>query len=41
MMPLGSTYRFCMPANADAPADPVTNIIVTLIDLRTAPPTDE
>lgn len=41
MMPLGSTYRFCMPANPEAPAEPVTNIIVTLIDLRPAPPTDD
>jgi FKBP-type peptidyl-prolyl cis-trans isomerase len=43
MMQIGSTYRFCMPkaAEADAAAEPSTNIIVKLIDLRPAPTADE
>jgi len=35
MMQIGSTYRFCMPKAADSA--PESNIIVKLIDLRTAP----
>ena len=38
MMPIGSTYRFCVPKTADAA--PQSNIIVTLVDLRPAPSTD-
>ncbi|MFN3618709.1 FKBP-type peptidyl-prolyl cis-trans isomerase [Sphingorhabdus sp.] len=38
MMPIGSTYRFCMPKAADSA--PQSNIIVTLIDLRPAPSAD-
>jgi hypothetical protein len=38
MMAIGSTYRFCMPKAADGP--PESNIIVTLIDLRPAPATE-
>lgn len=34
MMPIGSTYRFCMPKAATSA--PESNIIVTLIDLRPA-----
>ena len=41
MMPVGSTYRFCMPANAEAGSEPATNIIVTLIDLRPAPAAED
>lgn len=35
MMAIGATYRFCMPKAADG--SPESNIIVTLIDLRPAP----
>lgn len=38
MMAIGSTYRFCMPKAADG--SPNSNIIVTLIDLRPAPATE-
>ncbi len=41
LMPLGSTYRFCMPSSAATTAEPATNIIVTLIDLRPAPPAED
>ncbi|MFN3748238.1 MAG: FKBP-type peptidyl-prolyl cis-trans isomerase [Sphingorhabdus sp.] len=41
LMPLGSTYRFCMPSSAATAAEPATNIIVTLIDLRPAPPAED
>lgn len=43
MMPAGSTYRFCMPQPTDpaAPAQPETNILVTLLDLRPAPPIED
>jgi len=41
LMPLGSTYRFCIPSSAATEAEPATNIIVTLIDLRPAPPAED
>jgi hypothetical protein len=38
MMQVGATYRFCMPAPADAAsAEGQSNIIVDLIGLRPAP----
>lgn len=43
MMPAGSTYRFCMPQPTDstAPAQTETNILVTLLDVRTMPPVED
>jgi FKBP-type peptidyl-prolyl cis-trans isomerase len=43
MMQVGSAYRFCMPAAAgqEASAEATTNIIVSLLDLRPAPVTEE
>lgn len=43
MMPVGSTYRFCMPQPADpaAAAQPETNILVTLLDVRPMPPVED
>jgi FKBP-type peptidyl-prolyl cis-trans isomerase len=37
MMQAGATYRFCMPKTAEAAAEPVSNIIVNLLDIRPAP----
>jgi FKBP-type peptidyl-prolyl cis-trans isomerase len=38
LMQSGSTYRFCMPkVEGSADAGPLTNIIVSLLDLRPAP----
>ena len=43
MMPAGSTYRFCMPKPDGTMGAPQsgTNIIVTLIDVRVAPATED
>ncbi|HMS19332.1 FKBP-type peptidyl-prolyl cis-trans isomerase [uncultured Sphingorhabdus sp.] len=43
MMPSGSTYRFCMPKPDGTMGAPQsgTNIIVTLIDVRPAPPAED
>ncbi len=41
MMPVGSTYRFCMPTSAEGASEAAPNIIVTLIDLRPAPPAED
>ena len=43
MMPAGSTYRFCMPKPDGTMGAPQsgTNIIVTLIDVRPAPPAED
>jgi hypothetical protein len=43
MMPSGSTYRFCMPKSDGTMGAPQagTNIIVTLIDVRPAPPAED
>lgn len=43
MMQTGATYRFCMPipTDASAAAEPTSNIIVTLLDVRPAPLTEE
>ena len=43
MMQVGSTYRFCMPKPDGTMGAPQsgTNIIVTLIDVRPAPPADD
>lgn len=39
MMQIGATYRFCMPKAPDSQAvpEPETNIIVSMLDLRPAP----